>query len=63
MALFSMAFGVSHIFAHNTGTHLVDAYGYEVTWYVMTIALVIAAVLIAWLRIKMKLEARDNRVH
>lgn len=33
MALYSIAFSVSHIFAHNAGFHAIDAFGYETTWY------------------------------
>lgn len=46
MALFTMAFSVSHIFGHNSGMQLIDHIGFEWTWYIMTGCLVIATVLI-----------------
>ncbi|MEM7382481.1 MAG: MFS transporter [Bacteroidota bacterium] len=33
MALYSMAFSVSHIFAHNSGMLSIAQFGYEITWY------------------------------
>ena len=35
MALYSIAFSVSHIFGHNSGMQLIDNFGFEVTWYTM----------------------------
>ncbi|HSI70787.1 MAG TPA: MFS transporter [Gillisia sp.] len=35
MALYSIAFSISHIFGHNTGMQLIGKFGFEVTWYVM----------------------------
>ncbi|KYG72694.1 MDR family MFS transporter [Roseivirga echinicomitans] len=33
MALYSIAFSVSHIFGHNTGMQFVDNFGFDNTWY------------------------------
>ena len=35
MALYSIAFSVSHIFGHNSGMQLIDNFGFEFTWYTM----------------------------
>ncbi|SDR70537.1 MFS transporter [Christiangramia echinicola] len=35
MALYSIAFSVSHIFGHNSGMQLIDNFGFEITWYTM----------------------------
>ncbi|WP_026935440.1 MFS transporter [Christiangramia echinicola] len=35
MALYSIAFSVSHIFGHNSGMQLIDSFGFEITWYTM----------------------------
>ena len=35
MALYSIAFSVSHIFGHNSGMQLIDKFGFEFTWYTM----------------------------
>lgn len=42
MALFTMAFSISHILGHNAGLQLVNYLGYNTTWYIMTFILFIA---------------------
>ncbi|MCI2229071.1 MFS transporter [Polaribacter sp. MSW13] len=37
MALYAIAFSLSHIFSHNVGMQMVDKYGYEFTWNFITI--------------------------
>ena len=37
MALYSIAFSIGHIFGHNSGMHLIDSFGYSLTWNVMII--------------------------
>ncbi|MBX2828403.1 MAG: MFS transporter [Flavobacteriaceae bacterium] len=49
MALYSMSFSLSHIFGHNGGMNLANEYGYDWTWYIMFIALLIVAVMTLWL--------------
>lgn len=49
MALFTVAFSVSHIASHNTGLQLIDRFGYEFTWYVMSSVLAVAIILFLWL--------------
>ncbi|QXP63096.1 MFS transporter [Polaribacter sp. HaHaR_3_91] len=36
MALYSIAFSLSHIFSHNVGMQLVDKFGFETTWILVT---------------------------
>lgn len=45
MALYSIAFSVSHIFSHNSGMHLVGSIGFQWTWYIM-LALAMLGVLL-----------------
>jgi predicted MFS family arabinose efflux permease len=59
MALFTMSFSVAHIFAHNSGMHLIDSFGYEVTWYIMGSLLLISVLFLIWLRNILKKEI-DN---
>ncbi len=33
MALYSIAFSISHIFGHNSGMRSIAYFGYELTWY------------------------------
>ena len=35
MALYTIAFSIAHIFAHNAGMQLIDGYGFDNTWYIM----------------------------
>ncbi|MBL4652906.1 MAG: MFS transporter [Flavobacteriales bacterium] len=65
MALFTMAFGLAHVLGHNSGMQLVNRFGYNVTWYIMTGAMIIAALLIVWLRklIKAEIENCQLRFH
>ncbi|MBJ7879393.1 MFS transporter [Gelidibacter salicanalis] len=37
MALYSIAFSIAHIFAHNVGFHLIDALGFHKTWIIMSV--------------------------
>jgi predicted MFS family arabinose efflux permease len=46
MALYSIAFSVSHIFAHNAGMHLVDGLGFDNTWFIFTIIAAICVFLL-----------------
>jgi len=50
MALFTIAFSIGHILGHNSGMHLIDAFGFDTTWYIMCGALLIAALLALVLR-------------
>lgn len=61
MALFTMAFSVSHIVGHNSGMQLIDHVGFDTTWYIMTGALVSASILILVLKSLIKKEERDNK--
>jgi len=49
MGLYSMSFSIAHIFGHNGGMNLVANFGFEFTWYVMVVFLVIVSVLTLWL--------------
>jgi predicted MFS family arabinose efflux permease len=37
MALYSISFSLAHIFSHNSGMQLIDKYGFEFTWNLITI--------------------------
>ncbi len=57
MALFTMAFSISHIFAHNSGMQLIDGVGYEMTWYIMGGLLLVSILFFVWLRNIVKAES------
>ena len=59
MALFTMAFSVSHVLGHNSGMQLIDYLGFEVTWYIMTGCLVIASLLVLVLKRMVNTETNE----
>ena len=50
MALFTMSFSIAHIFAHNTGMQLIAHFGYDFTWYIMGVMLLVSLLFLVWLR-------------
>ncbi|MEA1787031.1 MFS transporter [Arenibacter sp. GZD96] len=50
MALYSIAFSISHVFAHNLGMQSIANFGYTVTWYVIFLLTIIGILLL--LRLK-----------
>jgi len=56
MALFTIAFSIGHIFGHNTGMHLINKFGFSTTWYIMSGALVVAALLTLVLKVIVRKE-------
>jgi len=57
MALYSIAFSISHIFGHNSGMQLIGHFGFKFTWYSMTLFAILACVLLIWLKRILKKEA------
>ena len=56
MALYSIAFSISHLFSHNMGFHLIDAFGFNTTWTIMAILGVIGIGLLVMLKKSMKMS-------
>lgn len=54
MALYSISFSVAHIFSHNGGMHLVEHFGYDYTWYVVTALAGVCMLLLFMLRQQLK---------
>lgn len=50
MALYSIAFSVSHVFAHNLGFHMIDAFGFDNTWILMAVLASIGVFLLMLLK-------------
>jgi len=46
MALYSIAFSVSHIFGHNSGMQLIDNFGFKFTWFTMMMLSLLACILL-----------------
>lgn len=56
MALYSISFSISHIFGHNSGMHLIDAFDFAWTWYIMVALSLLACLLLLWLKRRVKSE-------
>jgi len=56
MALYSIAFSVSHIFGHNSGMQLIDNFGFKFTWYTMLSLALVACILLFILKRLLKKE-------
>ncbi len=56
MALYSIAFSISHIFGHNSGMQLIDKFGFRFTWYTMFGLTLIGIMLLLTLKHQLKKE-------
>ena len=56
MALYSIAFSVSHIFGHNSGMQLINKFGFDFTWYTMFGLAIFASGLLVFLKFQLKKE-------
>ncbi|MCD8401824.1 MDR family MFS transporter [Tenacibaculum finnmarkense] len=56
MAYYSIAFSLAHIFGHNSGMRLIDAYGFDITWSIVTITAVVGLVIFLLLMRMVKKE-------
>ncbi len=54
MALYSIAFSISHIFAHNSGMLSISNFGYEISWYAATAIGLLGILLLLGLKKLMK---------
>ena len=50
LALYTMAFSVSHIFSAKTGMEVIDRLGYVANWNLMGALGLVAMLLVLWLR-------------
>jgi predicted MFS family arabinose efflux permease len=59
MAMYSIAFSVSHVFGHNTSMHFIHEYGYNNTWYLTTFLAVLCMLSLLWLNKRLKAEHQE----
>ncbi|MFT4831390.1 MAG: putative MFS family arabinose efflux permease [Psychroserpens sp.] len=50
MALYSIAFSISHVFAHNYGMRSISNYGFDFTWYAIVLICVLGILLLLLLK-------------
>ncbi len=54
MALYSIAFSISHVFAHNSGMRSIARFGYDNTWYAISLLTLAGMVLLFLLKRQIK---------
>ena len=59
MALYSISFSIAHIFGHNAGMQMVDGFGFDNTWYIITLLAALSAFLLFIL--KQYIQANKER--
>lgn len=59
MALYSIAFSISHVFGHNLGFRFIKTYGFDNTWILMTVLGAIGVLLLIILKKFMKLSNEE----
>jgi predicted MFS family arabinose efflux permease len=56
MALYSISFSLAHIFSHNAGMQMLDKFGFEFTWNVITIIALVGVAILFLLMVLLKNE-------
>jgi predicted MFS family arabinose efflux permease len=56
MALYSISFSLAHIFSHNAGMQMLDKFGFEFTWNVITITALVGVAILFLLMLLLKNE-------
>ena len=59
MAFYSISFSAAHIFGHNSGLQMVDKFGYDMTWMVISIMSAIGVLTLFYLMYRLKREKSD----
>ena len=60
MALYSISFSVAHIFGHNSGMQLIDRFGYDFTWNIAIIMMIVCILLLFFLKRYIATQKRVN---
>ncbi len=50
MALYSISFSMAHVFGHNSGMQSIAHFGYEITWYGITVVCILGIILLLILK-------------
>ncbi len=61
MALYSISFSIAHIFGHNSGLQMVDAIGFDNTWYIVTLLAALCMVLLFILKQYLNANKKHKR--
>lgn len=60
MALYTISFSIAHIAGHNAGMQMIDSFGYEYTWYMISIIALVSIILLLILRAMLKAEKQKK---
>ena len=56
LALYAISFSLSHIFSHNLGMQMIEKFGFEATWYAITLFSILGVVILFTLNFLLKKE-------
>ena len=62
MALYSISFSLAHIFSHNAGMQMLDKFGFEFTWNVITILALVGVAILFLLMVFLENEKNEGSV-
>lgn len=54
MALYSISFSIAHIFGHNAGLQMTSTFGFEITWYLVSLVALLCALILFTLNKNLK---------
>jgi len=56
MALYTVSFSISHVIGHNAGMQMIDKFGYDITWIVITILSILCMIILLLLKRSLNIE-------
>ncbi|WNH12925.1 MDR family MFS transporter [Thalassobellus suaedae] len=62
MALYSIAFSVAHIFGHNAGMQMTDKFGFDSTWYIITLLAALCVFLLFILKLYLNSKKKKKQI-
>lgn len=60
MGLYSISFSLAHIFGHNTGLQLINAFGFSITWWAMIVITLVGIVIFTFIGRRSKQILEEN---
>lgn len=60
LALYAIAFSLSHIFSHNLGMQMIEKFGFETTWYFITLFSILGVIILFVLNYLLNKEKRSQ---
>jgi len=60
MALYTVSFSISHVIGHNAGMQMIDKFGYDITWIVITILSILCMIILVLLKRSLTLEKQKR---